>query len=436
MTHYLPYDAAPSQAHDLRRVAMVSLHTSPLDQPGTGDAGGMNVYVLELARRLAARQVEVDVFTRSTGSGLPPVVDVSDGIRVHHVSAGPYEGLTKHELPAQLCVFAREVLRTEAYHSPGYYDLVHSHYWLSGQVGALARDRWGVPLVHTMHTMAKVKNAAMAIGDTPEPMARLIGEEQVVAAADMLVANTDDEARQLIDLYDADPGRVEVVHPGVDLTTFRDVGTKAARARLGLAPEGALITFVGRIQPLKAPDVMLRGVAVLLDQHPELRSTLTVAVVGGPSGSGLERPDSLVGLAEELGIASLVRFVPPVSQEELVDWYAASTLVCVPSYNESFGLVAVEAQATGTPVVAAAVGGLPTAVSDGRSGLLVTDHEPASYATAFERVLLEPGLRDRLAEGAEAHAQQFGWDRTAASMLTVYARAQEKMRADVSGLAL
>ncbi len=435
MTHYLPY-AAPAQDHGLRRVAMISLHTSPLDQPGTGDAGGMNVYVLELARRLAARQVEVDVFTRSTGSVLPPVVDVSDGIRVHHVSAGPYEGLTKHELPPQLCVFAREVLRTEAYHSPGYYDLVHSHYWLSGQVGALARDRWGVPLVHTMHTMAKVKNAAMAVGDSPEPMARLIGEEQVVAAADMLVANTDDEARQLIDLYDADPGRVEVVHPGVDLTTFRDVGTKAARARLGLAADGPLITFVGRIQPLKAPDVMLRGVAVLLEQHPELRSTLTVAVVGGPSGSGLERPDSLVRLAEELGIDSLVRFVPPVSQEELVDWYAASTLVCVPSYNESFGLVAVEAQASGTPVVAAAVGGLPTAVRDGRSGLLVTDHEPASYAGAFERVLLEPGLHDRLAAGAETHAQQFGWDRTAASMLTVYARAQEKMRADVSGLAL
>ena len=240
---------------------------------------------------------------------------MSDGIRVHHVAAGPYEGLTKNELPAQLCVFAREVLRTEAYHAPGYYDLVHSHYWLSGQVGALARDRWGVPLVHTMHTMAKVKNAALADGDTPEPMARLIGEEQVVAAADMLVANTDDEAKQLIDLYDADPGRVEVVHPGVDLSTFRDVGSAAARARLGLPADGPLITFVGRIQPLKAPDVMLRAVAVLLSQRPELRSSLTVAVVGGPSGSGLERPDSLVRLAEELGIDSLVRFVPPVAQE-------------------------------------------------------------------------------------------------------------------------
>ncbi len=426
------YDATPA----LRRVAMVSLHTSPLDQPGTGDAGGMNVYVLELAKRLAARQVQVDVFTRATRSALPPLVDVADGIRVHHVAAGPYEGLTKNELPAQLCTFAREVLRAEACRAPGYYDLVHSHYWLSGQVGALARDRWGVPLVHTMHTMAKVKNAALAEGDTPEPMARLIGEEQVTEASDMLVANTDDEAKQLLDLYDADPGRVEVVHPGVDLATFTDVGESAARARLGLPASGPVITFVGRIQPLKAPDVMLRAVAVLLERRPELRSTLTVAVVGGPSGSGLEHPDSLVRLAEELGIDDLVRFVPPVAQSELVDWYAASTLVCVPSYNESFGLVAVEAQATGTPVVAAAVGGLTTAVHHERSGLLVEGHEPASYAVAFERVLREPGLHEILAGGARAHAQQFGWDRTAAQMLEVYAAAQRQMRAELSGIAL
>lgn len=431
MTHPASLDEAA-----VRRVAMVSLHTSPLDQPGTGDAGGMNVYVLELSRRLAARGVEVDVFTRATSSSSAPVVEVQDGIRVHHVSAGPYEGLTKHELPAQLCVFAREVLRAEAYHPVGYYDLVHSHYWLSGQVGALARDRWGVPLVHTMHTMAKVKNAALAEGDAPEPMARLIGEEQVVAAADMLVANTDDEAAQLIDLYGADPGRVEVVHPGVDLDTFRGGDVAGARARLGLPVEGHVVTFVGRIQPLKAPDVMLRAVAVLLERRPELRRSLTVAVVGGPSGSGLEQPDGLVRLAEALGIAAQVRFVPPVEQARLVDWYAASSVVCVPSYNESFGLVAVEAQSTGTPVVAAAVGGLPTAVRDGSSGLLVEGHEPGAYAAALERVLLEPGLRERLATGARTHAEQFGWDRTAERMLAVYRNAQEKMRADITGVAL
>ena len=258
----------------------------------------------------------------------------------------------------------------------------------------------------------------------------------MVAAADMLVASTDGEARDLLELYDAEPGRVEVVHPGVDLNVFHPVDPAAARARLGLPENGPLITFVGRIQPLKAPDVMLRAVAVLLEQRPDLRSTLTVAVVGGPSGSGLDRPDSLARLADELGIADLVRFVPPVAQDELVDWYAASSLVCVPSYNESFGLVAVEAQATGTPVVAAAVGGLTTAVQDGVSGLLVDDHVPASYASAFERVLLEPGLRERLAAGSLEHARDFGWDRTAEEMIEVYAKAQEKMRADLTDVAL
>nr|WP_051706753.1 D-inositol-3-phosphate glycosyltransferase [Nocardioides aequoreus] len=413
---------------------MISLHTSPLDQPGTGDAGGMNVYVLALSRQLARRGIEVDLFTRATSSSLAPVVDVEDGIRVHHVAAGPFEGLTKHELPAQLCVFAREVLRTEAHHAPGHYELVHSHYWLSGQVGALARDRWGVPLVHTMHTMGKVKNAALAAGDTPEPAARLIGEEQVVAAADMLVANTDDEAKQLLDLYEADPGRVEVVHPGVDLDVFRDVGREAARQRLGLPLDAPVITFVGRIQPLKAPDVMLRAVAVLLQRRPELRDRLTVAVVGGPSGSGLERPDALARLADELGVTASVRFVPPVAQTELVDWYAASTLVCVPSYNESFGLVAVEAQATGTPVVAAAVGGLTTAVRDERSGLLVAGHDPAAYAAAYERVLLEPGLGERLRAGALEHARGFGWERNVEQMLTVYAAARQAMRQEPTGV--
>ena len=181
------------------RVAMISLHTSPLDQPGTGDAGGMNVYVIELAKRLAQTGIEVDIFTRATTSALPPVVEAGDGIRVRHITAGPFEGLTKGELPGQLCVFAREVLRAEAAQPVGHYDVVHSHYWLSGQVGALARDRWGVPLVHSMHTMAKVKNAALADGDRPEPQGRVIGEEQVVAEADRLVANTDEEASQLVE---------------------------------------------------------------------------------------------------------------------------------------------------------------------------------------------------------------------------------------------
>ena len=181
----------------------------------------MNVYVMELSKRLAQQGIEVDIFTRATSSDLPTVVEAAPGVLVHNIHAGPFEGLTKAELPGQLCVFAREVLRAEASQPLGHYSAVHSHYWLSGQVGALARDRWGVPLVHSMHTMAKVKNDALAEGDTPEPAARIIGEEQVVEAADMLIANTDTEAKQLINLYDACASRVEVIHPGVDLEVFR-----------------------------------------------------------------------------------------------------------------------------------------------------------------------------------------------------------------------
>ena len=417
--------------HRLRRVAMISLHTSPLDQPGTGDAGGMTVYVIELAKRLAERDIEVDIFTRSTSSTLPSVVQAADGVRVQHIVAGPFEGLTKGELPGQLCAFARDVLRTEASHDPGHYDLVHSHYWLSGQVGALARDRWGIPLAHSMHTMAKVKNEALAEGDTPEPVARVIGEEQVVDAADMLIANTDDEARQLVTSYDADATRVEVVNPGVDLDVFRPTSQAEARGRLGIAPDAHLLVFVGRIQPLKAPDILVRAASDLVTREPSLRSTLQVAVVGGPSGTGLEKPEALAQLSASLGLSDVVRFVPPVSRTEMVDWYASASAVCVPSYNESFGLVAVEAQGVGTPVVAAAVGGLTTAVRDGHSGLLVTGHDPADYARALERVLLSPGLREELSRGAVKQAGRFSWDVTADRTIEVYRRAAQMMRQDL-----
>ena len=411
---------------------MISLHTSPLDQPGTGDAGGMNVYVIELSRRLAQQGIEVDIFTRATSSALDPVVEAADGVWVRHIHAGPFEGLTKGDLPGQLCVFAREVLRAEAAQPVGHYDAVHSHYWLSGQVGALARDRWGVPLVHTMHTMAKVKNDALAAGDTPEPAARIIGEEQVVEAADMLIANTDIEAKQLINLYDAEAGRVEVVNPGVDLSVFRPLGQAAARAELGLPRDAHVLLFAGLIQPLKAPDVLLRAVAELLAQTPALRSRLVVPVVGGPSGSGLEHPESLAQLATELGLDDVVRFVPPVAQADLARWCAAATLVAVPSYNESFGLVAAEAQATGTPVLAAAVGGLTTVVRDGHSGLLIEGHEPRDWAAALRRVIEDEALRERLSQGALEQARLFAWERTAERTLEVYEQAWSFMRESVS----
>ena len=190
----------PRRMQAPRRIAVLSIHTSPLDQPGTGDAGGMNVYVVETARRLAESGIEVEIFTRATSSDLAPVIDFMPGVKVRHITAGPYEGLLKQDRPAQLCAVSAGVMRVEAAHPEGWFDLIHSHYWLSGQVGWLAADRWNVPLVHSMHTMAKVKNAELAEGDTPEPPMRVIGEEQVIAAADRLVANTIDEEDQLITL--------------------------------------------------------------------------------------------------------------------------------------------------------------------------------------------------------------------------------------------
>jgi len=409
-----------------RRVATVSVHTSPLDQPGAGDAGGMNVYVVEVSRRLAERGIAVDVFTRATSGDLPPVVEMSPGVTVRHVTAGPFEGLGKQELPGQLCAFTAAVMREEAQHEPGHYDVVHSHYWLSGQVGWLARDRWGVPLIHSAHTLAKVKNAALAEGDEPEPRSRVIGEEQVVAEADRLVANTVEEARQLVDFYDADPRRTLVIPPGVDLRRFRPGDRQAARRRIGVAPDAVVLLFVGRIQPLKAPDLLLEAAAAMLAADPALRDRLQVLVVGAPSGSGLTEPRRLQELAVSLGISDVVRFLPPQPPEQLADHYRAADVAVVPSHNESFGLVALEAQACGTPVVAAAVGGLCTAVDDGVSGLLVPGRDPADYAAAIGRVL---GMRELLAAGARRHATAFSWDRTVDSLVGAYSAAMAEMAA-------
>ena len=399
-----------------QRVAVLSVHTSPLAQPGTGDAGGMNVYVLQTALHMAARGVDVEIFTRATSSADPPAVSVAPGVLVRNVVAGPFEGLDKYDLPTQLCAFTAGVLRAEANHEPGHYDIIHSHYWLSGQVGWLARERWAVPLVHTAHTLAAVKNAALADGDAPEPPLRAVGEQQVVDEADRLIVNTEVEAHQLVSLHRADPARIDVVHPGVDLQMFSPGDRGAARAALGLPAEQPIVAFVGRIQPLKAPDVLLRAAALLPTD-----ANVRVVIAGGASGSGLAEPDSLARLAADLGIGGRVTFLPPQPREQLVNVYRAADLVAVPSYSESFGLVAVEAQACGTPVVAAAVGGLPVAVADGRSGTLVDGHDPRRWAEAIVALLGSDaaGLRS----AALAHARQFSWDHTVDGLLTSYGRA-------------
>lgn len=403
------------------RIASFMLHTSPLDQAGTGDAGGMNVYVVESAKRIAAAGLEVDIYTRANRPDLPEKVELAPGVNVRHLEAGPFDGISKDELPSQICAFMSSFMRQEVRFPVGHYDLIHSHYWISGQLGWLVSERLGIPLVHTMHTMAKVKNLALAEGETPEPKSRAIGEEQVVKASSALIANTASEAASLVSLYDACPERVFVVPPGVDLTTYKvNGGKKSARKKLSIPNETQLLLFVGRIQPHKGPEVLIRAVAEMVKHNPNLRATLRAVIMGGASGNGSKEPEKLRALATFLGVSDVIEFKAPVLRDELSEWYRAADLVCVPSYSESFGLVALEAQACGTPVVATAVGGLRTAVADGISGSLVDGHDPRAWSATILRLLLEPQRRLLLSMGAVEHASHFGWDTTARGILDVY----------------
>ena len=417
---------APSSVRSplLRRVALLSMHTSPLAQPGTGDAGGMNVFVLQTARQLARRGIEVEIFTRATESSRDPMEEEEPGVRVRHVLAGPLEGLDKYDLPRELCSFAHGVMQGEARHERGYFDLIHSHYWLSGQVGMMASRRWQVPLVHTFHTVAAVKNASLAEGDTPEPQNRLDAEHAITANATRLTANTPAEKAELVRLLGARAQRIDVIPPGADLSLFSPGGpgaTEAARRQLGLPQEDQIIAFVGRIQKLKAPDVLIDAAAELLRRRPDRH--LTIVIVGGPSGSGLDAPTVLQGQVARLGIAAHVKFFRPMPPEKLVQVFRAADVVAVPSHNESFGLVAMEAQASETPVVAAAVGGLPIAVADGDTGLLVHTHSAQDWADALEQLLDDDPRRIAMGEAAVDHAQQFSWAAAAAQLENIYADA-------------
>ena len=402
-------------------IATLMVHSSPLDQAGTGDAGGMNVYVVESAKKMAAAGVNVDIFTRTNHPNLPETVEIADGVNVKHLVAGPFEGLSKEELPSQLGALTSSFMNYQKQLPNDYYSLLHSHYWISGQLGWMVSERTGIPLIHTMHTTAKVKNLNLADDEKPEPQTRAIGEEQVVKASTGLIANTDAEAASLVSLYEACPDNVFVVAPGVDLQTFSPgSGKSMARIKLNIAPDAIMLTFVGRIQPHKGPDVLLRAVAEMVTHSPHLKAKLAVVIMGGASGSGLNELEKLKVLAKFLKIEDVTHFVAPVKRDELANWYRASDLVCVPSYSESFGLVALEAQACGTPVVATAIGGLRTAVSDGISGSLVDGHDPKAWSAVISRLIAEPQRRLLLSMGAVVHASHFGWENTAHKTLEVY----------------
>ncbi len=369
----------------------------------------MNVYIREVAEEMSQRGVRSDIFTRRTDPEEPGVQDMAPGVRVFAVNAGPARPVHKDRLPRLVRRFADQIAEV------GPYDVIHAHYWLSGVSGAYLKQAWNVPLVVSFHTLARVKDVA-STGDTPEPIFRKRGEARVIRAADRVIAPTETERGQLVDLYGADPDSIYVVPPGVDLERFSPGDSVSARRRLGFGDEPTVV-FAGRLQPFKGTDVAVQALARLLRMVPDAR----LVIVGGdsPLGNRGERV-RLKLTARRLGVGDRVRFLEPVPHYELPDLYRAADVVVVPSASESFGLVALEAAACGTPVVATAVGGLRLTVRHGETGYLV-DRDASSFAAALSRVLADPSARERLGRNAVKLAQRFPWSRTSDGILETYA---------------
>ncbi|HEX7133969.1 MAG TPA: glycosyltransferase [Iamia sp.] len=395
----------------MARVALLSLHTSPLAQPGSGDSGGMNVYVRELAAGLAHAGHHCDVYVRVDAEGLPAEVPVEPGVVVHHVAAGPPD-LAKEDLPAVVDEWADAV--AAAIVARGGVDVVHANYWLSGVAGHRIKHALDVPLVSTFHTLARVKTLA---GD-PEPEARAAAEEAVMACSDAVLASCPAEARQLVELYAVPRSRIALVPPGVEHALFSPGPRAAARDAAGLADVGdaPVVLFVGRFQRLKGLDLLVEA----LDQL-WARDAVLVAC-GGPSGT--EGPATLAEVetfVKERGLDDRVRFVAPRPHHQLSSLYRAADVVAVPSRSESFGLVALEAAACGRPVVASDVGGLSTLVEHRRTGLLVTSRDPGAWAAALDSILCLPDRAARMGRAAATLAGDYGWATAARSLAGVYA---------------
>ncbi|HEY3843665.1 MAG TPA: glycosyltransferase [Acidimicrobiales bacterium] len=402
----------------MRRLAVLSLHTSPLAQPGTGDGGGMNVYVRELTAALARSDVACDVFTRAWSPDLPAVVDVEPGLRVHHVPAGPRGSLPKEALPEVVDEFTKGVL--DAMTTEGEpFDSVHANYWLSGLSGHVIKHELNLPLVCTFHTLDRVKAESMPEEvEADMPHRRAEAEASIIECSDAVLASCTVEAEQIASLYGADPGRIRIVPLGVDHAFFGPGHRPQARRALGLPQDGRLLLFVGRIQPLKCADAAIETLAELSDSGGE---AYRLVIVGGPSGPHGEKAlQGLFDLADAHGVRDLVHFIDPQPHELLSSYYRAADVCIVPSRSESFGLVALEAAACGTPVVASAVGGLTTLVDHGRTGFLVEDPTPDRYANAVRAIFEEPLLAERLSTASVLRARRYTWRAAAGALLDLH----------------
>ena len=391
-------------------VAVLSMHTSPLAQPGTGDGGGMNVYVRELATALARAGVVCDVYTRADRRGLPATVNVEPGFRVHHVEAGPVAPLPKEALPELAHEFAVAVMQHMTANGIKA-DQLHANYWLSAVAGHEIKHALDLPLVTTFHTLARVKNEGSDL-DSEE---RACAEAAAIGCSDMVLANTSIEADELVHYYGAHRDRIEEVPLGVDHAFFSPGSAAGARRALGLAASPVLL-YVGRIQPLKGTELAIRSLAASRHRDAQL------LVVGGPSGvDGAAEVDRIHKLAAELGLGDRVRFVDPQPHHLLSTYYRAADVCLVPSRSESFGLVALEAGACGTPVIASNVGGLQTIVDHGTTGFLVDARDPALWASYIDRILDDPALAVRMEVAAADRSLRYAWSYTAARLRRLYA---------------
>jgi D-inositol-3-phosphate glycosyltransferase len=402
-------------------IAVVSVHTSPLARPGTRDSGGMNVYMRQLSRQMARRAHTMDIFTRRTDAETPEVSIIDERTRVIQVEAGPL-GSAKKSMQAYLPEFTAGVLAFQRAHGREY-DLLHSHYWLSGFVGRALKEHWDVPHVVMFHTLAEAKNRHHPA--EREPAYRVRGEREVASSADRIVCASEGEKSMLVEHCGASPEQVSVVPCGVDTLRFRPMKKERVRCKLGLPEDEAVVLYVGRIEHLKGIDILIQAAA-------RLETPVRLLVVGGDSKDS-ERKETLVELASELGVEDRVTFLEAVPHADLPMYYNAADVCVVPSYYESFGLVALESMACGVPVVASRVGGLRETVIDGRTGYLVPWRCPEPFAERLELLLSNEALRRKLGREARAAAERFRWSEVAARVEDVYHELVSERRGEAVG---
>lgn len=406
------------------RIAFISYHTCPLATLGGKDAGGMNVYVRDLARYLGREGVHLDVYTRSQDEHVPHVLhDLGYGNRVVHIPAGPEHPLSKETLVDYIPEFTEKVLDFTGGKELAY-DLIHSHYWLSGQVAGRLKKAWGVPLLQMFHTLGKLKQQIAQNAEEYEGEYRIEGEKEVMQQANRIVASTSTEKNQLEKLYGVPGDKIEIIPPGVDLSRFYPIPPDEAKEYVGIAPNERMILFVGRIEPLKGLDTLLRALAILARSKALDRDCLCLAVIGGEiDEDGTSKNgelDYLMKLRKKFGLLDLVTFLGTKDQDALPYYYSAAEMVIMPSHYESFGMVALESMACGTPVIASHVGGLVHLVEDGVTGYHVPVDDPGVLSERILSLLEDKALRYRMGHDAFALAKKYGWEIIKSRMIDLY----------------